>query len=116
MFSEAMVFAKETIRWAIAINGGAAAGLVTFLPVAKHAGIALDLLTPSLIWFGWGVVLGAASSGLSYIAQIYISEKWERTPGHMRRFNMFRSLAALVCMASFAVFLGGLYSASLNLP
>lgn len=45
-------FAKEAIRAAIYVNGGAAAGLLAFMPNAANAHFHLPTLAQSLFWFG----------------------------------------------------------------
>jgi hypothetical protein len=112
VMAEAVIeFAKEAIRAAIYINGGAAAGLLAFMPSAASSQFHLPTLAQSLLWFGWGVVSGAASFALSYLAQVYAFENHAVMRVNDRIFFWLRICAVGAWILSFVSFLGGLYVA-----
>ncbi len=109
--STAMEFAKETIKGCILINGAAAAGIVTFLPNAITAGLGVQSLANAAFIFGVGAVLGVVTFGLSYIAQVYISEVHPATAKQIRIFSLWRYGAVASAIASGLAFLLGIYIA-----
>lgn len=111
-FSTAMDFAKETIKGCILINGGAAAGLVTFLPSAKTAGLRIESLAAAAISFGWGTLFGVMAFGLSYVAQVYIAEAHPASEKQLRVFSLWRYSAVAAALFSGIAFLIGLYLAA----
>jgi hypothetical protein len=115
-YASAFDFAKETIRGCLLINGAAAAGLVTFLPHAKEAGLNLHAMGNAAICFGFGTLLAVVGFGLSYIAQIYISETHPATPHQINVFKKWRYAAVAAIVSSAIAFLFGLCTALGSIP
>ena len=115
-FDAAMQFAREAIKGCILINGGAGAGLVAFTPAAKAAGFDLSAMGNAVMAFGTGALLAVIGFGLSYIAQVYISEVHPASEPQLKIFSAWRYAAVAAVVLSAVMFFIGLCVAVGSMP
>ena len=63
-------FAIEGTRTLILINGGAAAGLATFVTSAAANGFDVGSLLNAMLVFAFGTLFGTITFGISYIGEL----------------------------------------------
>lgn len=108
MFKSVIDAGREALNALILINGGAVVALLGFLGAAitKEFSPTLGLqLTPSILFFGTGVLVGSVSFGLRYVTQYCYAYDWLKT-GH--GLNISSNLAAITGYIMFAC---GIYTA-----
>lgn len=74
LIEAAVQYAIEGTKALILINGGAAAGLATFLSADSRTHVVLESLICAMQSFAFGALSATLTFGLSYIAQIYAYE------------------------------------------
>jgi hypothetical protein len=70
-FEAIIGYAREALKSVILINGSAAAAILALISqVAKSSPGVVPALSLAIMWFGGGVLLGAAATGCSYVSQM----------------------------------------------
>ena len=107
----AIVLGAETIKALLLVNGGAAAGLLTFYGNFDEAGRPVDrsVLVYAMSAFGAGLILAVLASGFGYFSQLAVATG-RRGEAPLRAFAVALALASAV---GFAV---GVYFGVLALP
>lgn len=108
MFKSVIDAGREALNALILINGGAVVALLGFLGAAITKGFSPSLglqLTPSILFFGTGVLAGSISFGLRYVTQYCYAYDWFKT-GH--GLNISANLAAIT---GYILFGGGIFTA-----
>lgn len=102
-------FAIEGTRALILINGGAAAGLATFVTSAAGNGFRVETLLTAMLLFAFGTLSGTATFGASYIAQAYAVEmNAYRGSPQASTFNWLRGMALGCAILSCVLFVIGI--------
>lgn len=115
-FEAVIRFAELGVKSLLALNGGAALALLTFMGHFEKAQAAAGL-GKALMCFGVGAAVSVLTAFLAYVAQVVIIETDDAAkvplakPAHWWG-QVLRAFAVLVGVAGFAFFLSGLYIAS----
>jgi hypothetical protein len=107
----ALVLGAETVRALLLVNGGAAAGLLTFYGNFDEAGRPIDrsILVYAMTAFGAGLILAVLASGFGYFSQLVVASG--------RRGEVpLRTVAVACALASAVGFAAGVYFGILALP
>jgi hypothetical protein len=107
----AIILGAETIKALLLVNGGAAAGLLTFYGNFDEAGRPIDrsVLVYAMGAFGLGLLLAVLASGFGYFSQLAVATG--------RRGEVpLRTVAVACALASAVGFAAGVYFGVLALP
>ncbi len=86
MFKSVILTGQSAIKSGILINGGAAVALLAFIGkiwTESQTQITTSLLSTALVYFSVGVLLGALTSGFTYLSQLCYSNESSVSKGKM---------------------------------
>lgn len=108
MFKSVIESGREALNALILINGGAVIALLGFMGATISKGLPQSLgasLTWAILYFGFGVLMGALAFGTRYCSQaLYSFNKWFPA-------RIFKIFAILFTIAGYSLFGWGIYRA-----
>ena len=106
-FDATIRFAELAIKSLLVLCGGAAIAVLSFAGTrGATAQASLDAYAPAVCYFGIAAGGAVATAAISYLAQSFFTNDWDKTG------RAFQGLAIILCLANLACFGIGVSNAS----